>query len=188
MREMRMQLTRAIWSGALLLGIVTTVGFAVVHAQPDKRSLSLALGDSSETVVRGAVTQGAPTDGQFPDEIDRNAASYTVLLEKDTTMGSFEGSARVAGQAAPTVAAGPVTTLETVSEAAMGAAGDASASEGATEWVEMSTAAAALYFFSAENGSGPNWERRPPAMFMRRTIEGRILVWLGRPGTSPPDM
>ncbi len=72
--------------------------------------------------------------------------------------------------------------------AAGAAAGDASASEGATEWVEMSTVAAALYFFSAENGSGPNWERRPPAMFMRRTIEDRILVWLCRPGTSPPDM
>ncbi len=60
--------------------------------------------------------------------------------------------------------------------------------EGPTDWIQLQTSVATLYYFS-QGGSaeeGPQFRVESPSLWIKRLPNGRILLWFGQPGTTPP--
>jgi hypothetical protein len=136
------------------------------------------------------------SDGSSPSPIDPNADGYEILLPEGSTLGTFSGVAQVAGaQSTPTggaaAAASASAAVASVAEAAVSAdaaaGGDPLQTQCPTDWIELETYSAALYYFSPDGADeGPSWSAEPPSFFIRCRADGRVVVWVGKPGTAPP--
>ncbi len=179
----------------LAAGILSTVAVA---AQPHPgRILMFSAGDNIEI---DSVTLG---DGSTPFPLNSNASGFTVMFpDNGYTLGALEGSAQVVGQtsgsstgvasAAGAVAGAAIgaAAADTVSEAAVVEGGPANGlpAEGPTDWIQLQTSVATLYYFSQDGSAeeGPPFRVESPSLWIKRLPNGRILLWFGQPGTTPP--
>lgn len=189
----------------VLVSVLTAgiLGMVAVAAQPHPgRILMFSAGDNIEI---DSVTLG---DGSTPFPLNSNAPGLTVLLPDDGyTLGALEGSAQVVGQTsgsstgvasaagagfggAVAGAAIGAAAADTVSEAAVveGGAANGLPAEGPTDWIRLETSVATLYYFSPDGSAeeGPPFRVESPSLWIRRLSNGRILLWFGQPGTTPP--
>ena len=184
---------------AVGVAIVCALAFSVA-AQPQQGALfAISVADDQEIFGITAV------DGTSPFPLDPNAAGYAVLLPEGSSLSTFSGQAQVAGTsppaggANPTAAPAPAAVAEATlegaisegavsSDTAAGGAGGPLSAECPTDWIELETSMVTLYYFSPDGSAdeGPSWRAEPPSFFIRCRPDGRIVVWAGQPGTTPP--
>ena len=184
----------------VLVSVLTAgiLGMVAVAAQPHPgRILMFSAGDNIEI---DSVTLG---DGSTPFPLNSNAPGLTVLFpDREYTLSVLEGSAQVVGQtsgsstgvagAAGAVAGAAIgaAAAATVSEAAVveGGAANGLPAEGPTDWIRLKTSVATLYYFSHDGSAeeGPPFRVESPSLWIKRLPNGRILLWFGQPGTTPP--
>jgi hypothetical protein len=83
--------------------------------------------------------------------------------------------------------AASVAEAEVSADAAAG--GDPLQVQCPTDWIELETYSAAFYDFSPDGADeGPSWSSEPPSFFIRCREDGRTVVWVGKPGTTPPGV
>ena len=203
---------RSAGAAAIVVGVVAILGGLL-----DVTSASTAAPSPQNPAEENPVFTGSWADNlelyglrpfgvpsYFP--LDPNAEGYVVLLPEGSSLTSLQGSATIAGQQSTSTPGGAVsaagaavgaaaagTLVESVSEGAdvggTGAGGPLSA-ECPTEWIQLETSVATLYYFSPDGTAdeGPSWRQENPSIWIRCLANGDIAVWLGQPGTSPPAL
>lgn len=177
--------TKRVAFGAAVVGAL-----AVGSVAAQTLYLTLAIGDLE-------IYEVTLSDGSSPSPIDPNAEGYEILLPAGSSLGTFSGVAQVAGaQSTPTGGAGAAASASgassaSVAEAAVSAdaaaSGDPLQAQCPTDWIELETYSAAFYYFSPDGADeGPSWSSEPPSFFIRCRADGRVVVWVGKPGTTPP--
>ena len=176
---------------AVSVALVTALAWSVV-AQPQQGALfTISVADAQEVFGITAA------DGSSPFPLDPNANGYAVLLPEGSSLATFSGQAQVAGQPSSSSSAGGVAldaTPTSVAEAVVSAdsagvgTGDPLSAQCPTDWIELETSVVTLYYFSPDGSAdeGPSWRAEPPSFFIRWRPDGRIVVWAGQPGTTPP--
>ena len=173
---------------AVSVALVSALALSV-SAQPQQGALfTISVADDLEIFGITAA------DGSSPFPLDPNASGYAVLLPEGSSLDTLSGQAQVAGQPSPPAGGppSPAAAVEASTAESVGSADTAGSSplsaQCPTDWIELETSVVTLYYFSPDGTAdeGPSWRAEPPSLFIRCRTDGRIVVWAGQPGTTPP--
>ena len=184
------------YGATVLLVVGVLAGSTLAYAQEENPIFTVSLADNIE--IYGLRTIGGSS--YFP--LKPNNAGYVVVLPLGYGLTSLEGSAELAGQQATSTAggtsagaaAGGVASAQegaaSASDVSSAGSGAPLATEGPTDWIELSTSVATLYYFSPDGTAdeGPTWRQESPSIWIRRLPNSDVVLWVGQPGTSPPAL
>lgn len=154
--------------------------------------LTVSYNDGSEFIVRDAAESlEEALDGLLLEAVNGEAGAYFILMPEGTGPGSITGAVNPLDGGASDSSAGMAASSGAAGSMAMSVDEGAAATPeepAATGWVEWTTGAIALYFFSPDGeDEGEFWERRPPRLFIRQFPNGDFVVWAGGEGETPPE-